>query len=79
MDTARYLCPLCPLAQLLATMATMLANKVVIITGHNHLHNLVADFCHRAHLGGRVESDSGLTPGQAKVMDVLVLNWERGP
>ena len=41
--------------------------------------NLVVDFCHCAHLGERVESDSGLTPGQAKVMDVLVLNWERGP
>ena len=51
-----------------------------VVTHHNHLHNVLVDFCHRAHLGVRVESGSGLTPdlGHTRPADVLVLNRERG-
>ena len=41
---------------------------------------MLVEFCHRAHLGVRVESGSGLTPdlSHTQPADVLVLNWERG-
>ena len=49
---------------------------------HNHLRNVLVEFCHRggAHLGVRVESGSGLTPdlSHTRLADVLALNWERG-
>ena len=49
-------------------------------TRHNHLRNVIVKFCHRAHLGVRVESGSGITPdlSRTRPADVLVLNWERG-
>ena len=41
---------------------------------------MIVEFCHRAHLGVRVESGSGITPDLSRTQpaDVLVLNWERG-
>eukprot|EP00731_Ephydatia_muelleri_P006859 Em0003g1107a len=41
---------------------------------------MIVEFCHRAHLGVRVESGSGITPdlSRTRPADVLVLNWERG-
>ena len=41
---------------------------------------MIVEFCHRAHLGVRVESGSGITPdlSHTRPADVLVLNWERG-
>ena len=41
---------------------------------------MLVEFCHRVHLGVRVESGSGLTPdlSRTRPADVLVLNWERG-
>ena len=54
-----------------------LFSKAGVITHHNHLF---VEFCHRAHLGVRVESGSGLTPDLSHTWpeDVLVLSWERG-
>ena len=55
-----------------------------VITRHNHLCNLVVEFCHRAHLGVRVESGGQWplhqTPdlSHTRPADVLVLNLERG-
>eukprot|EP00731_Ephydatia_muelleri_P000760 Em0001g760a len=51
-----------------------------VVTRHNHLRNVIVEFCHRAHLGVRVESGSGITPdlSRTRPADVLVLNWERG-
>ncbi|KAL5500007.1 hypothetical protein EMCRGX_G011492 [Ephydatia muelleri] len=51
-----------------------------VVTHHNHLRNVIVEFCHRAHLGVRVESGSGITPdlSRTRPADVLVLNWERG-
>ena len=50
------------------------------ITHHNHLQNVLVEFCHRAHQGVIVVSGSGLTPDLSHIRpaDVLVLNWERG-
>ena len=41
---------------------------------------MIVEFCHRAHLGVKVESGSGITPDLSRTWpaDVLVLNWERG-
>eukprot|EP00731_Ephydatia_muelleri_P014233 Em0007g1543a len=70
-------------SELLTALATTLlpVNGVVMsLPCHNHLRNVIVEFCHRAHLGVRVESGSGITPdlSRTRPADVLVLNWERG-
>ena len=82
MDTARgSSCPLCLHIALdrLGNHATTCNRGGDVVTRHNHLHNVLVDFCHRAHLEVRVESGSGLTPdlSPTRPADVLVLNWER--
>ena len=51
-----------------------------VVAHHNHLHNVVAEFCYCAHLGVRVESGSGITPdlSHTRPVDTLILNSERG-
>ena len=51
-----------------------------VVIHHNHLRNVIVEFCNHAHLGVRVESGSGITPdlSRTRPADVLVLNWERG-
>ena len=83
MDTARgSSCSLCPGIALdrLGNHATTCKRGGDVVTHHNHLRNVLVEFYHRAHLGVRVESGSGLTPDLSHTWpaDVLVLNWERG-
>ena len=83
MDTARgSSCSLCPGIALdrLGNHASTCKRGGDVVTRHNHLRNVLVEFCHRAHLGVRVESGSGLTPdlSHTRPADVLVLNWERG-
>eukprot|EP00731_Ephydatia_muelleri_P017587 Em0010g685a len=82
-DTARgSSCSLCPGLALdrLGNHATTCKRGGDVVTRHNHLRNVIVEFCHRAHLGVRVESGSGITPdlSRTRPADVLVLNWERG-
>ena len=83
MDTARgSSCSLCPGIALdrLGNHASTCKRGGDVVTRHNHLRNVLVEFCHRAHLGVRIESGSGLTPdlSHTRPADVLVLNWERG-
>eukprot|EP00731_Ephydatia_muelleri_P017572 Em0010g670a len=82
-DTARgSSCSLCPGLALdrLGNHSTTCKRGGDVVTRHNHLRNVIVEFCHRAHLGVRVESGSGITPdlSRTRPADVLVLNWERG-
>ena len=82
-DTARgSSCSLCPGLALdrFGIHATTCKRGGDVVTRHNHLRNVIVEFCHRAHLGVRVESGSGITPdlSRTRPVDVLVLNWERG-
>ena len=83
-DTARgSSCSLFPglaLVNRLGNHATTCKWGGSVVTRHNHLRNVIVEFCHRAHLGVRVESGSGITPDLSRIqpVDVLVLNWERG-
>mgnify|MGYP003460779833 FL=1 len=82
-DTARgSSCSLCPglVLDRLGNHATTCKRGGDVVTRHNHLRNVIVEFCHRAHLGVRVESGSGITPdlSRTRPADVLVLNWERG-
>ncbi|KAL5502074.1 hypothetical protein EMCRGX_G008791 [Ephydatia muelleri] len=82
-DTARgSSCSLCPGLALdrLGNQATTCKRCGDVVTHHNHLRNVIVEFCHRAHLGVGVESGSGITPdlSRTRPADVLVLNWERG-
>ena len=64
MDTARgSSCSLCPGIALdrLGNHGPTCKQGGDVVTRHNHLHNVLVEFCHRAHLGVRVESGSGLT------------------
>ena len=83
MDTTRgSLCSLCPgiVLDRLGNHASTCKRGGDVVTHHNHLRNVLVEFCHRAHLGVRVESGSGLhqTLSHTRPADVLVLNWERG-
>ena len=64
-DTARgssySLCPGLVLDRL-GNHATTCKRGGDVVTRHNHLRNVIVEFCHRAHLGVRVESGSGITP-----------------
>ncbi|KAL5482162.1 hypothetical protein EMCRGX_G022456 [Ephydatia muelleri] len=82
-DTARgSSCSLCPGLALdrLGSHATTCKRGGDVVTRHNHLCNVIVEFCHCAHLGVRVELGSGITPdlSRTRPADVLVLNWERG-
>ena len=82
MDTARgSSCSLCPGIALdhLGNHASTCKWGGDVVICHNHLRNVLVEFCHRAHPGVRVESGSGLTPdlSHTRPADVLVLNWER--
>ncbi|KAL5474062.1 hypothetical protein EMCRGX_G028636 [Ephydatia muelleri] len=82
-DTARgSSCSLCPGLALdrLGNHATTCKRGGDVVTRHNHLRNVIVEFCHHSHLGVRVESGSGITPDLSRTWpaDVLVLNWERG-
>ena len=83
MDMARgSSCSLCPGIAIdrLGNYVTTYKRGGDVVTCHNHLRNVLVEFCHRAHLGVRVESGSGLTPDLSHTLpaDVLVINWERG-
>ncbi|KAL5494022.1 hypothetical protein EMCRGX_G015291 [Ephydatia muelleri] len=82
-DTARgSSCSLCPGLALdrLGNHVTTCKRGGDVVTRHNHLRNVIVEFCHLAHLGVKVESGSGITPNLSRTWpaDVLVLNWERG-
>ena len=51
-----------------------------MVSRHNHLRDLVLEFCRRAHQVVRVEKGSGLTPDHShtRPADILVLDWDRG-
>ena len=51
-----------------------------VVARHNHLRDIVANFCRRAHLSVRVEVGYGLARDHvnSRPADVLVQGWERG-
>ena len=51
-----------------------------MVARHNHLQDIFANFCHRAHLSVRVEVGYGLARDHinSRPSDVLVQGWDRG-
>eukprot|EP00731_Ephydatia_muelleri_P003848 Em0002g24a len=51
-----------------------------VVIRHNHLRDIVADFCRQAHLSVRVEAGYGLSSDHSNTRpaDVLVQGWDRG-
>ncbi|KAL5488731.1 hypothetical protein EMCRGX_G017716 [Ephydatia muelleri] len=51
-----------------------------VVARHNHLQDIFANFCHRAHLSVRVEVGYGLARDHinSRPSDVLVQGWDRG-
>ena len=51
-----------------------------MVIHHNHLHNVLVETCHRAHLNVKVEMDSNLTSDHdhSRPADILLPNWALG-
>ena len=51
-----------------------------MVTCHKHLHNVLAETCHKAHLSMKVEMGSNLTPDHdhSCPADILLPNWALG-
>ena len=74
-------CPFCHGAVLdpLGHHATSCWHGGDVVTRHNHLRDIFAEFCPRAHLSVRVEVGYGLSgdPINTRPADVLVQGWDR--
>ena len=55
-------------------------NNNDVVVRHNHLHDVVVDFCRRAHLSVSIEKGHGLTRdhSHSRPADVLIAGWDRG-
>ncbi|KAL5479267.1 hypothetical protein EMCRGX_G022766 [Ephydatia muelleri] len=75
-------CPFCPDLVLdpLGHHATSCRHGGDVVIRHNHLRDIVADFCRQAHLSVRVEAGYGLSSDHSNTRpaDVLVQGWDRG-
>ena len=49
-----------------------------VVAMHNHLREIFANFCCRAHLAVRVEGGYGLARDHVNSRPVLVQEWDRG-
>ena len=76
------LCPLCPniALDLLGHHAASCRHVGDVVAQHNHLQDIFANFCHRAHLSVRVEGGYGLARDHinSRPADILVQGWDRG-
>ena len=77
-------CPFCPNITLdplghHAVSCRHMVHGGMLSSDINHLQNIFAEFCHRAHLSVRVEVGQGLSRVQSnfRPADVLVNAWER--
>ena len=82
MDTARETsCSLCPDKALdrLGNHAATCKRGGDVVSRHNHLRDLMLEFCRHAHQVVRVEKGSGLTPDHSctRPADILALDWDR--
>ena len=75
-------CPFCPDLVLdpLGHHATSCRHGGDVVIRHNHLRDIIADFCCQAHLSVRVEAGYGLSSDHSNTRpaDVLVQGWDRG-
>ena len=75
------LCPHCPDIALdpLGHHAASCRHGGDVVARHNHLRDIFANFCHRAHLSVRVEVGYGLARDHvnSRPVDVLVQGWDR--
>ena len=80
-STARSSCPFCPDIALdpLGHHAVSCRHGGDVVIRHNHLRNIIADLCRRAHLSVRVEVGRGLLGSHdyTRPVDVLVDGWDR--
>ena len=76
------LCPHCPDIGLdpLGHHAASCRHGGDVVARHNHLRDIVANFCRQAHLSVRVEVGYGLARDHvnSRPADVLVQGWDRG-
>eukprot|EP00731_Ephydatia_muelleri_P023367 Em0015g950a len=82
-DTSPHLwCPHCPDHQLdsLGHHALMCRGGGDAVLRHNSLRDVVAQFCHRARLGGQLEVGGGTEAdgSRSRPADYLVPNWSTG-
>ena len=51
-----------------------------VVVRHNHLRDVIVDFCRQAHLSVSVEKGHGLTRdhNHTRPADVLIAGWDRG-
>ena len=80
-SSVQSVCPFCPDITLdpLGHHAVSCRHGGDVVIRHNHLRNIFAEFCRRAHLSVRVEIGQGLSRVQSssRPADVLVDAWER--
>ena len=80
-STARSSCPFCPDIALdpLSHHAVSCRHGGDVVIRHNHLRNIIADLCRRAHLSVRIEVGRGLlgSHNYSRPADVLVDGWDR--
>ena len=79
-STARSSCPFCPDIALdpLSHHAVSCRHGGDVVIRHNHLRNIIADLCRRAHLSVRIEVGRGLlgSHNYSRPADVLVDGWD---
>ena len=75
-------CPLCTDVALdpLGHHAVTCRHGGDVVVRHNHLRDVVVDFCRRAHLSVSIEKGHGLTRdhNHSRPADVLIAGWDRG-
>ena len=75
-------CPFCPDTALdpLGHHAATCRHGGNVVSQHNHLCDIFADFCHQAHLSVKVEVGYGLSRDHinSRPADILVQSWDRG-
>ena len=75
-------CPFCPGTALdpLGHHAATCRHGGNVVSRHNHLRDIFADFCRRAHLSVKVEVGYGLSRDHinSRPADILVQSWDRG-
>ena len=76
------MCPLCTDVALdpLGHHAVTCRHGGDVVVRHNHLRDVVVDFCRRAHLSVSIEKGHGLTRdhSHSRPADVLIAGWDRG-
>ena len=75
-------CPLCTDVALdpLGHHAVTCRHGGDMVVRHNHLRDVVVDFCRQAHLSVSIEKGLGLTRdhSHSRPADVLIAGWDRG-